>query len=73
MFIDAALASDIPPTPTQALLKVADLKCPPEPRYAHFKKLVDPLSGEAIDHGLVLWFPGESVNATPQNGYSQHQ
>ncbi|HUC60636.1 MAG TPA: tRNA uridine-5-carboxymethylaminomethyl(34) synthesis GTPase MnmE [Alphaproteobacteria bacterium] len=30
----------------------------PKPRYASLRRLRDPDSGEAIDDGLVLWFPG---------------
>jgi len=30
----------------------------PAPRLARFAALTDPASGEAIDQGLVLWFPG---------------
>src|SRR5438552_1921155 len=29
----------------------------PPPRVAHRRRLVDPESGEALDDGLVLWFP----------------
>jgi tRNA modification GTPase len=30
----------------------------PMPRLAHFTAIRDPATGEAIDRGLVLWFPG---------------
>ncbi|GGF32545.1 tRNA modification GTPase MnmE [Aliidongia dinghuensis] len=30
----------------------------PAPRTAHLAALVDPATGETIDRGLVLWFPG---------------
>src|SRR5690349_21960803 len=30
----------------------------PEPRRAAFAKVRDPASGEVIDEGLALWFPG---------------
>lgn len=30
----------------------------PAPRLARFAALTDPMTGEAIDQGLVLWFPG---------------
>ncbi|NWH08162.1 MAG: tRNA uridine-5-carboxymethylaminomethyl(34) synthesis GTPase MnmE [Alphaproteobacteria bacterium] len=30
---------------------------PPPPRTAMLRRIVDPLTGEAIDRGLVLWFP----------------
>jgi tRNA modification GTPase len=33
-------------------------KPPPPPRRAALRYLCDPASGEAIDQGLVLWFPG---------------
>lgn len=31
---------------------------PPPPRLAALRRLQDPASGEVIDQGLVLWFPG---------------
>ena len=31
---------------------------PPPPRQAALRRLYDPANGEAIDQGLVLWFPG---------------
>ena len=33
-------------------------RAPPSPRRAGLRRLRDPKSGEAIDDGLVLWFPG---------------
>jgi tRNA modification GTPase len=33
-------------------------RAPPSPRRAGLRRLRDPQSGEAIDDGLVLWFPG---------------
>ncbi len=30
----------------------------PQPRYASLQKILDPNTGEVIDQGLVLWFPG---------------
>jgi hypothetical protein len=30
----------------------------PEARKAVLRKLVDPVSGLALDHALALWFPG---------------
>jgi tRNA modification GTPase len=33
-------------------------KPPPAPRRAALRALCDPASGEAVDQGLVLWFPG---------------
>ena len=30
----------------------------PKPRRAVLRKLSDPSTGDAIDHALVLWFPG---------------
>jgi tRNA modification GTPase len=35
-------------------------KPPPAPRRAALRALCDPASGEAIDQGLVLWFPGQA-------------
>jgi tRNA modification GTPase len=40
-----------------ALTKIAGGPLPP-PRQASLRKLRDPRSGEIIDHGIVLWFPG---------------
>lgn len=34
---------------------------PPKPRHAVLRKLSDPKTGDTIDHGLVLWFPGMAV------------
>ena len=33
----------------------------PTPHTAKLKKLIDPTSGDTIDHGLVLWFPGKYI------------
>ena len=44
----------------QALLKLTGLNSLPQSRKAVFSKLHDPETGDAIDHALVLWFPGSS-------------
>jgi hypothetical protein len=31
----------------------------PIPRKATRKKIINPKTGEMIDHGLILWFPGK--------------
>ena len=30
----------------------------PKPRYASLKKIYQPSTGDIIDKGLILWFPG---------------
>lgn len=30
----------------------------PKPRFAAFRRVLDPATSELIDHGLALWFPG---------------
>jgi tRNA modification GTPase len=44
---------------------------PPAPRRAALRRLHDPASGEAIDQGLVLWFPG-SGSATGEDVLELH-
>ena len=39
-------------------MKITRLKTPPKPRHALLRKLTDPQSGDTVDHGLILWFPG---------------
>lgn len=34
----------------------------PKPRRAVLRKLSDPSTGDAIDHALVLWFPGMGMD-----------
>jgi tRNA modification GTPase len=41
-----------------ALCRALTGRSPPPPRRASLRRLVDPRSGEAIDDGLVIWFPG---------------
>lgn len=41
-----------------ALLGLTGLRELPQPRTARVRKLRDPESGDVLDHGLVLWFPG---------------
>lgn len=31
----------------------------PQPRMAYLRTLHDPETGEPLDKGLILWFPGE--------------
>jgi tRNA modification GTPase len=33
----------------------------PEQRFASFRRFVDPATGEALDDGLALWFPGSKT------------
>jgi tRNA modification GTPase len=44
---------------------------PPAPRRATLRHLRDPASGQAIDHGLVLWFPGPA-SATGEDVLELH-
>lgn len=39
-------------------LEALTAAAPPPPRLARLTRLADPDSGEALDRGLVLWFPG---------------
>lgn len=34
---------------------------PPFPRKATERFIVHPITGEMLDHGLVLWFPGNHL------------
>lgn len=43
--------------PSVASLLRAMIKSIPTPRVAALRPIVEPTSGEIIDHGLVLWFP----------------
>ena len=44
---------------------------PPAPRCAALRRLCDPASGETIDQGLVLWFPGPA-SATGEDVLELH-
>lgn len=33
----------------------------PKPRIAYLKTLYDPETGEPLDKGLILWFPGKKA------------
>jgi tRNA modification GTPase len=44
---------------------------PPAPRRAALRRLCDPATGEPIDHGLVLWFPGPA-SATGEDVLELH-
>ena len=46
----------------QAMLQITGFDSPPKPRHAMLTKLSDTKSGDTIDHGLVLWFPGTYVH-----------
>src|SRR3546814_3592025 len=45
------------PAAGAALRAVGGIKLPP-PRRATLRTLLDPRDGQAIDRGLLLWFPG---------------
>ncbi|CAM9989677.1 unnamed protein product [Lampetra fluviatilis] len=46
------------PHAAAALLRMTGARALPRPRHAALRRIVHPLSGEALDRGLVLWFPG---------------
>lgn len=46
------------PAAGPAICALTGLPAPPPPRQALLRKLRDPESGEVLDHGLILWFPG---------------
>lgn len=41
----------------------------PKPRRAVLRKLSDPKTGDAIDHALVLWFPGMGMDVCKHTFY----
>lgn len=43
---------------------------PPIPRKAFLRDIYDPVSKQKLDQGLVLYFPGNSIN---QRGYAVRQ
>ena len=53
----------------QCLLKLTGRPAPPTPRQAVLRKLSDPLTGDTIDHALVLWFPGQGEGAQGVGGW----
>ena len=40
----------------------------PQPRHATFAKVCDPATGEMIDEGLALWFPGPKSETSSEAG-----
>uniref|UniRef100_A0A6P8S3U3 5-taurinomethyluridine-[tRNA] synthase subunit GTPB3, mitochondrial n=1 Tax=Geotrypetes seraphini TaxID=260995 RepID=A0A6P8S3U3_GEOSA len=46
------------PASGAALLRLTRRKELPQPRCITLSKITDPISGEPLDRGLVLWFPG---------------
>ena len=42
----------------QCVLRLTGRRELPQPRKAVLRKLSDPVTGDTIDHSLVLWFPG---------------
>uniref|UniRef100_S4R726 GTP binding protein 3, mitochondrial n=1 Tax=Petromyzon marinus TaxID=7757 RepID=S4R726_PETMA len=44
------------PHAAAALLRMTGARALPRPRHAALRRIVNPLSGEALDRGLVLWF-----------------
>ncbi|XP_050538936.1 tRNA modification GTPase GTPBP3, mitochondrial [Daktulosphaira vitifoliae] len=43
---------------SNAVLGMTTLSKLPEPRKAYLKKIIDPITREHLDNGLLLWFPG---------------
>ncbi|VVC26904.1 GTP-binding protein TrmE, N-terminal,GTP binding domain,MnmE, helical domain,TrmE-type guanine nucleotide- [Cinara cedri] len=46
------------PRASDAILNMTCLKYLPKPRIACLNKIIDPLTKEQLDNGLILWFPG---------------
>lgn len=46
------------PCASDALLNMTHSKCLPKPRRACLNKIVDPMTNEQLDNGIILWFPG---------------
>uniref|UniRef100_A0A1X7V7Q2 TrmE-type G domain-containing protein n=1 Tax=Amphimedon queenslandica TaxID=400682 RepID=A0A1X7V7Q2_AMPQE len=46
------------PRASDVILNLGQFKSLPKPRAATLRRLRDPLSGDIIDHGLSIWFPG---------------
>lgn len=40
------------------------LKHLPQSRKACLKKIIDPITKEQLDNGLLLWFPGKNMSLT---------
>lgn len=49
------------PRASDAIFNMTHLKCLPKPRKACLNKIIDPLTKEQLDNGLLLWFPGKSA------------
>lgn len=55
------------PSASDAILSMTRLKNLPKPRKAYLKKIIDPITKEQLDNGLLLWFPGKNnitINVT---------
>lgn len=52
------------PRAADAILNMTNLKQLPKPRKACLKKIIDPITKEQLDSGLLLWFPGEKSSLT---------
>ncbi|XP_033750797.1 tRNA modification GTPase GTPBP3, mitochondrial-like [Pecten maximus] len=46
------------PRSASSLKMICETERLPKPRFAHLKKLFNPVTVEPIDKGLVIWFPG---------------
>ncbi|KAH0625745.1 hypothetical protein JD844_033959 [Phrynosoma platyrhinos] len=51
------------PASGSTLLRLTGGKEPPFPRTAALRRICHPNSAETLDHGLVLWFPGQEILA----------
>lgn len=47
------------PSAANAILNMTHFKHLPQPRKAYLKKIIDPITKEQLDNGLLLWFPGK--------------
>lgn len=50
------------PDTASALKSLTGLNSLPKPRYALLRNLRHPKSGEVLDQGLILWFPGRNTD-----------
>ena len=47
------------PSTTSILQRLTQQPTLPRPRLASLRTIHDPVSGECLDKGIVLWFPGQ--------------
>lgn len=52
------------PCASDAILNMTHLKHLPKSRKACLHKIIDPITKEQLDNGLLLWFPGKNIFTT---------